>query len=104
MRSPRWVAIARFYRVRNLYGCAGPLFLERQPPAVRHVPDRLARLAERFAGERQVVMAIGERRVGAQRALVGSDRVALAIHVLEHYAQVVEQHRILAAGFEALEI
>src|SRR5882672_5126868 len=60
--------------------------------------QRLLGPAERFAQEREVVVAVGEARVLVQRPLVCIHRGALAAHVLEQDAQVVEQQRLVAAG------
>ena len=49
-------------------------------------------------------MAIGQTGIAAQRCLVRSQRFRLAFHVIEEHAEVVEQHRIAAAGFQRLAI
>src|SRR5690348_1653558 len=71
---------------------------------LRHVADRFPRLAQRFTEERQVVAAIGQARVLAMSAFIGLERLFLASHVLEEYAEVVEEPRILAAELERMAV
>lgn len=66
--------------------------------------DGFLRLLELFVQQRQVVVAIGEAGIAAQRRLVRAHRLGLAIHVVEEHAEVVEQHRIVATGFDRLAI
>ena len=70
----------------------------------RHVPDRVLRLLEFFAQQRQVEVAFGQAWIGGERRLVRFHRLRLAIHVIEHHAQVVEEHWVAATGFHRLAI
>ena len=49
-------------------------------------------------------MAVGHAGIAAHRRLVGLRRFRDAIHVLEQQAEVVEQHRIAAAGSERVAV
>src|SRR5262249_29069305 len=71
---------------------------------LRHVPDGFARHVELFAEERELVVAVGEAGVRAQRRFVDLDRFFLAVHVDEQDAEVVEDERLGAAGSDGAAV
>src|SRR5258706_706356 len=75
-----------------------------QPSILRHVPDGVPGLAERFAQEREIVVTVREAWIAVQRSFVRFHRLVVAVQVLQQDAEVVEQQRIAAAGRDCLAI
>jgi hypothetical protein len=62
------------------------------------VPDRLARLSQLLAQQRQVVVAVGQIGIAAQCALVGFHCFATAIQIVEQNAEIVQERGVAAAA------
>src|SRR6266852_8404641 len=66
----------------------------------RQVPNGFLGFLELLVEQRQVIVAIRQTGIAAQRRLVGLHRLRLAIPVIEEHAQVVEQQRIAATRLD----
>src|SRR5712671_2879201 len=75
-----------------------------QPSILRHVPDGVPGLSERFAQEREIVVTVREAWIAVQRSFVRFHRLVLAVQVLQQNAEVVEQQRIAPAGRDCLAV
>ena len=66
--------------------------------------QRLARLADFFVGQRQIVMRVGVRRGELQGSLVGLDCFLHAAGFVEHIAQIEVRERVARIGFDGLAV
>ena len=64
------------------------------------MPDGVLRLARAFRTAARGCNGNRRARIAAQRRLVGLHRFRPAIHVIEQDAEVVEQHRVVAARLD----
>ena len=61
------------------------------------MPDRVPRLADLLAEQRQVVIRVRHARVGFERGLVAPHRFRAALEVFEQHGEVEVQQRVVAA-------